>query len=155
MGRQRDPFGNVERMRRELGDLFDDVWSRTGLTPRHRIGFRPRVDVYYCDQPPRAVVKADLAGVREEDVNLEVHGRRLRISGERRPSDTEGRVYQQIEIEHGPFACEVELEIEVDPEQAAASYSNGILRIELPVVRRRGKTTAVPITSGGRKSGRS
>ena len=70
--------------------------------PRSRRAFSPRVDVYYYGDPPKAVIKADLAGVDPNEVNLEVRGRALIISGERRPRDTEGRVYQQIEIEHGP-----------------------------------------------------
>ena len=59
------------------------------------------------------MIKADLAGVAIEDVNLEVRGRTLVISGERKARDTEGRVYQQIEIEHGPFQREIQLGVDV------------------------------------------
>ena len=88
-------------MRRQIDELFGDVWSRAGLSPSRR-AFSPRVDVYYCGDPPKAVIKADLAGVDPNEVNLEVRGRVLIISGERKARDTEGRVYQQIEIGHGP-----------------------------------------------------
>ena len=70
--------------------------------PRAGAAFSPRVDVYYYGDPPKAVIKADLAGVDPNEVSLEVRGRALIISGERRPRDTEGRVYQQIEIEPRP-----------------------------------------------------
>jgi HSP20 family protein len=130
---QRDPFANFERMRRQIDELFGDFWSRTGLK---RAGFTPRVDVYYCGNPPRAVVKADLSGIAIDDVNLEIKGRSLVISGERKARDAEGRVYQQIEIEQGPFQRVVELGIEVAAEEAKATYEDGILSVELPLVER-------------------
>jgi HSP20 family protein len=133
----RDKFSNLERMRREIDDLFDDVWTRAGFPRGQRTGFRPRVDVYYCGDPPKAIVKADLSGVDAGDVNLEVRGRVLILSGERKPRDTEGRVYQQVEIEHGRFVREIPLGADVDAESARATYEDGILRVELPLVQRK------------------
>jgi HSP20 family protein len=134
----RDKFSNLERMRREIDDLFDDVWARAGFPRRHRAAFKPRVDVYYCGEPSKAIVKVELAGVDTESVNLELRGRTLIISGERKPSETEGRVYQQLEIEHGDFAREISLGADVDAEQARATYEDGILRVELPIVAAKG-----------------
>jgi HSP20 family protein len=150
MARTRDPFGNLERMRREMGELFEDVWTRTGLSARQRPGFRPAVDVYYCGDPPQAVIKVDLAGVAIEDVNLDIDGRTLVISGMRRPRDAEGRVYEQIEIEHGTFAREIQLRADVDADRAQATYSAGILRVALPIARPEDRSTRVPISSEGR-----
>jgi HSP20 family protein len=130
----RDKFSNLERMRREIDDLFDDVWSRAGFPRRHRAAFKPRVDVYYCGKPSKAIVTVDLAGVDTDSVNLELRGRTLIISGERKPRETEGRVYQQLEIERGDFAREISLGADVDAEQARATYEDGILRVELPIV---------------------
>src|SRR3977135_1205978 len=97
----RDFFANFERMRREIDQLFGDVFERsTGLRGG---GFSPSVDVYYVDKPPRAGVRAAVAGVDGDAVPLESRGRQLLIAGERRPAEAEGRLYQQIEIEHGPF----------------------------------------------------
>jgi HSP20 family protein len=55
------------------------------------------------------------------------------IAGERPFQDTEGRVYQQVEIEAGPFRRVVELGTDVVAEEARASYEDGILRVELPL----------------------
>jgi HSP20 family protein len=125
-------------MRREIDDLFDDVWARAGFPRRNRAGFKPRVDVYYCGKPSKAIVTVELAGVDADSVNLELRGRTLIISGERKPSETEGRVYQQLEIERGDFAREISLGADVDAEQARATYEDGILRVELPIVTPKG-----------------
>jgi HSP20 family protein len=146
MSRERDPFGNFERVRRQIDELFGDVWTRTGLSHPRRVGFTPEVDVYYCGDPPTAVIKADLAGIDSEDVNIEVRGRVLVITGQRKAQDTEGRVYQQVEIEHGRFQREIELGAEVDPGAARATYENGILRVELPLAQP-GESKQVPISS--------
>ena len=48
-----------------------------------------------------------------EEIGLEIRGRQLLIAGERRAQEAEGRLYQQIEIEHGPFRRAVELGADV------------------------------------------
>jgi HSP20 family protein len=143
MASERDLFANFERMRREMDELFGDVLDR-GLSPRRRGGFSPAVDVYYVPDPPRAVVRADLAGIDPSGVSLEISGRELILSGHRDPEADEDRVYQQLEIEHGPFRRVVSLGADVDSQAADARYEDGVLTVELPLQR---PTTArtVPI----------
>jgi len=139
----RDLFANFERMRREMDELFGDVFDRR-LSPRRRGGFSPAVDVYYVGSPPRAVVRADLAGVDPSEIELEIRGRELILAGYRRPGDDEERLYQQLEIEHGPFRRVVALGAEVDPTAARAVYEDGMLVVELPVLGP-GEARSVPI----------
>jgi len=134
MASERDLFANFERMRREMDELFGDVLDR-GLSPRRRGGFSPAVDVYYTSDPPRAVVRADLAGIDPNAVSLEISGRELILYGHRDPHAGEDRVYQQLEIEHGPFRRVVALGADVDADAADASYEDGILTVELPLTR--------------------
>jgi HSP20 family protein len=134
MAQERDLFANFERMRREMDELFGDVLDR-GLSPRRRGGFSPAVDVYYASDPPRAVVRADLAGIDPGEVQLEIRGRELILSGHRDPQGGDDRVYQQLEIEHGPFRRVVALGADVDAEAADATYEDGILTVELPLNR--------------------
>jgi HSP20 family protein len=141
---QRDLFAGFERMRREMDELFGDVFERQrGLRGR---GFSPRVDVYYTDNPPRAVVKVDLAAVDPGDVALEIRGRQLLIAGERRPGEAGGRLYQQIEIEHGPFRRVVELGADVVANEASASYTDGVLQVEIPLAEPDKSVRRVPIS---------
>jgi HSP20 family protein len=145
VARQSDPFANFERMRREMDQLFGSVWQRPALASRRGRGFSPRVDVYYCGEPPKAIVKADLAGIELRDVSLEVTGRELVITGERAIQETEGRVYQQLEIDSGPFRRVVELGADVEAEAATATYRDGVLRVELPLSEPENNTREVPI----------
>jgi len=149
MAPERDLFANFERMRREMDELFGDVFDRTGLAPRRRGGFSPAVDVFYehppAPDPPRAVVQAELAGIDPDELTLEIEGRELVLAGHRRPSDAEGRVYQQLEIDFGPFRRVIQLGADVIADSARATYRDGMLRIELPLVRPESRTHSVPI----------
>jgi HSP20 family protein len=135
MPQERDLFANFERMRREMDELFGDVLDR-GLAPRRRGGFSPAVDVYYASDPPRAIVRAELAGIDPNAVQLEITGRELVLSGHRETEESaDDRVYQQLEIERGPFRRVVSLGAEVDADSADATYEDGILTVELPLSR--------------------
>jgi HSP20 family protein len=144
----RDLFADFARMRREMDQVMGDTWSRTRYVTRRSSGFSPNVDVYYCGDPQRAIVKVDLAGVELSQVGIEVSGRHLAITGERHVQETEGRVYQQIEIPSGQFRRVVELQVEVDADRASATYEEGILRIDLPLRDPNETSRRVPIDRG-------
>jgi HSP20 family protein len=149
VARDRDLLVNFERMRREMDELFGSVWGAGGpLSRRPQTGFSPRVDVYYCGEPPKAIIKVDLAGVSLDSIGLEVVGRDLVISGERPIQETEGRVYQQVEIQAGPFRRVIELNADPVAEEARATYDDGILRVELPLRARAATSRSVPIETG-------
>jgi HSP20 family protein len=142
---ERDLFANFARMRREMDQMLGGGWGRTAYVSRRSTGFSPNLDVYYGGDPQRAVVKVDLAGVDLDQVGIEVSGRQLAIVGERPVQETEGRVYQQVEIPSGPFRRVVELQVEVDAERAKATYEDGVLRIELPLRDPAETSRSVPI----------
>jgi HSP20 family protein len=142
---ERDLFANFARMRREMDQMLGDAWGRAGYVSRRSSTFSPNVDVYYCGEPQRAVVKVDLSGVALSAVNIEVSARQLAISGERPVQETEGRVYQQVEIPSGRFRRIVEFQVDVDAESARATYEDGMLRVELPLRDPTDTTRRVPI----------
>ncbi len=93
------------------------------------VAWVPNMDVF--THGGGAVVKAELAGIRREDLTLTVDGNRLRISGMRRDSPrTGGARFLMMEIEYGAFEAAVELPAGLDLTSARAIYLNGILRIE-------------------------
>ena len=128
-----------------MDELFGSAFGGGGLARRAGRGFSPPVDVYYCGDPPRVVVKVEVAGIDRDELGLEIAGRELTIAGQRRPADAEGRMYQQVEIEYGPFRRVVTLGADVQADAAKAVYEDGILRIELPLVERERHVRTVPI----------
>lgn len=144
---QRDLFVNFERMRRQMDELFGDAFERGGITPRRRAGFTPAVDVHYVEDPPRVVVRAELAGVDPGSLALEIQGNELVIAGNRRPLADEGGVYQQVEIEHGPFKRAVGLGADVLADESRAQYEDGMLRVELPIAAPASRPRALPATT--------
>jgi HSP20 family protein len=140
----RDLFANFDRMRREMDELFGDVAERAGLS-RRRGGFSPAVDVVYASDPPRAIVTAELAGVEIEELELEIQGRSLILAGRRLPAAVDADVYQQVEIERGPFRRVIELSADVRADEATARYEDGMLRVELLLVERESRPRAVPV----------
>jgi HSP20 family protein len=126
-----------------MDQLFGDVFGMA----RRRTGFQPAVDVAYALDPPRAIVTAELAGIDPAEIEIAIEGRRLLLSGTRGPAQARTDVYQQVEIERGPFRRVVELGADVRGQEAKAVYEDGMLRIELPLVQEFGAQPprAVPI----------
>src|ERR1700761_8910582 len=129
---ERDLFANFDRMRREMDELFGDVFERSGLSRSQR-GQWPAVDVAYASDPPRAIVTADLAGMDPNDIALQIEGRKLFWPARRTPPPAaSGEVYQQIEIERGSFRRLIELGADVQADRVKARYEDGMLQVELP-----------------------
>ena len=142
----RDLFANFERMRREMDQLFGDLPGPA----RRRAGFMPAVDVAYTPDPPRAIVTAELAGIDPAEIDIAIEGRKLVLSGYRRPAGSQTDVYQQVEIARGQFRRVVELGADVRGHDAKAVYEDGMLRIELPLVR---AAAAKPVPASKRATG--
>jgi HSP20 family protein len=126
---------DVDKLQAEIEELFADLWQ----VPRFsglRNGFRPNVDCFHTDDPHVLTVVVELPGVDPDTVQIVANERLLVIAGERKQEKVPGRVYQQMEIETGPFQRQVRLVEDVDPEQARARFEQGVLTIELPVAGR-------------------
>jgi HSP20 family protein len=129
------PRRDVDRLQEEIEELFADLWH----VPRFsgaRHGFRPNVDCFHTDDPHLLTVVVELPGVEPESLQVVAAERLLVVAGERARPQLPGRVYQQMEIEYGPFQRNVRLAENVDPNGARASFRNGLLTVELPVVER-------------------
>jgi HSP20 family protein len=123
---------DVDKLQDEIEELFADLWQ----VPRFsgiRHGFRPNVDCFHTDDPHALTVVVELPGVDPEGMQIVAGERVLLITGERKRPKVQGRVYQQMEIESGPFQRQVRLVEDVDPKRARATLANGVLTIELPV----------------------
>jgi HSP20 family protein len=124
---------DVDKLQEEIEELFADLWQ----VPRFsglRHGFRPNVDCFHTDEPHALTVVVELPGVEPASVRVVAGERLLVVAGERVRPRVPGRVYQQMEIEVGPFQRQVRLAEDVDPDRATATFELGVLTITLPVV---------------------
>ena len=134
---------DVDKLQEEIEELFADLWQ----VPRFsgiRNGFRPNVDCFHTDEPHALTVVVELPGVDPQSVRVVAGERLLVVAGERNRPRVPGRVYQQMEIEYGPFQRQVRLVEDVDPSGARARFERGVLTITLPVAElppRRGRVT--------------
>lgn len=126
---------DIDKLQEEIEELVAELWQVPRFSGVRR-GFRPNVDCFHTDDPHALTVVVELPGVDPVSIQIVAGERVLVISGERKRPQVQGRVYQQMEIESGPFQRQVRLVEDVDPERAHASFDNGVLTIELPVVER-------------------
>ena len=126
-----------------MEELFYDLWRAPRLTAA-RTGFRPAVDAYYSDDPPRITVVVELAGVEPDQVHIAAAPRSLVIRGERRRPRIHGR-FQALELDYGPFERRLHIAEDVDVAGATATYANGLLTITLPLSEQGQGAVSVPI----------
>lgn len=131
-------------LREEIDELFADLWQVSRLGGLRR-GFRPQLDCFRTEDPATFTVIVDVSGVDPEHVNVTTAEDSLVVSGERRRADCEGRTYQQMEIEYGPFQRVVQLPDDADPAHAEATYDRGLLSIVIPIAKPAARPRPVPI----------
>jgi HSP20 family protein len=129
------PRRDVDKLQEEIAELFADLWRVPRFSGLRR-GFRPNVDCFHTEEPHVLTVVVELPGVDPTSLMLVAGESVLVVAGERRRPHVPGRVYQQMEIEYGPFERRVQLSEEVDPERARATFEHGVLTVELPVAER-------------------
>src|ERR1700712_2307735 len=114
-----------DKLQEEIEELFADLWQ----VPRFsgmRHGFRPNVDCFHTPEPHALTGVVELPGVDPRSVQVVAGDRVLVVAGERKRPKVPGRVYQQMEIEAGPFQRQVRLGEDVDPTSATASFELGV-----------------------------
>ena len=116
----------------EIEELFSELWHVPRFAGMRR-GFRPMVDSYRTDDPAELTVIVEVPGIDPKSITIVVSERTLAVSGERVRDRSDGRVYQQMEIDDGPFQRQVLLGEDVDPQEATARYEHGMLTITLPL----------------------
>jgi HSP20 family protein len=117
-----DPFAELNRLHR---GLYRSEWSES--LPE----FRPTVDIY--EEEKSFQVKADLAGVKPEDIKIELNNNVLTVSGERKlEKEDEKNGYRRVERCYGNFSRSFTLPENVESEGIDANFENGVLSVTLP-----------------------
>ena len=122
-----EPFAGLDQFQRQLGGLFD-AW-RQQLPELLSEGYRPPADLEESDDA--YLVEIELPGVRKDDLDIEVTGRRLTVTGERHEKERVG-ILRKRERTVGRFRYEVLVPGEIDEEGVAAGLDEGVLTVRLP-----------------------
>jgi HSP20 family protein len=127
---------DFEEMHNEVLRAFNDSCVIATRQQYRGRGFRPEADAFYQEATHEIVVRFDLPGMALDEIELLVDRRELVVRGERSFPGGEGRVYQQVEMDYGPFERRVRLMVDVDPDVTMATYEAGILEVRLTLAER-------------------
>jgi len=108
----------------------------------------PNTDIYVTEAG--LVIKAELAGMKSDSLEITVEAQRLRINGVRPDCCRSPQCsFLVMEISYGPFETVLDLPAGYDLSLAKAVYVNGFLRVDVPPLQKpQTKTTRVPISEG-------
>jgi HSP20 family protein len=129
------PFRDLDEMERRFDDLFSwpplpAVWRRM---PTMEMAWAPAIDVF--EKEDKFVVKAEIPGMKEEDINISVVGNTLTIKGERKAeSEVKEDDYYCCERSYGSFSRSLAVPSNVDAKKIEANYEDGVLEISLPKI---------------------
>jgi HSP20 family protein len=125
-----DPFREVVALQSRLNSLFQDYGRGQEEDNISAASFAPPVDIYEDDQ--KLVLKLEVPGVKQEDLDIQVEGRTLTVRGERKFSSEEKQEnFHRVEHRYGTFARSFTLPNSVDAENVKATYDAGVLQLEL------------------------
>jgi HSP20 family protein len=130
------PFSVVKRFGEEMDRLFGDFgldrnWIPPALTGEAGRTWTPQVEIFERDG--ELVVRADLPGLKKEDVKVELADDGLTIEGERRSEHEEnGEGYYRSERSYGNFYRRLPLPEGANPDDATAKFHDGVLEVTMP-----------------------
>jgi HSP20 family protein len=127
-----EPIGELNTLQNEMNRLFnaffDQPTGRGGVAGRRWI---PAMDLVETDD--HFVLRADLPGLSEQDVNVELLDNVLTISGERKAEHETGQEgYYRLERGYGSFSRSLTLPQGIDPDGVQAHFDRGVLEIRVP-----------------------
>ena len=123
-----DPFDELTTLRTRL----DRLWSRMTADEGTALAdWSPTSDV--LETKDEIVIKAELPGIDEKNVDVEIESGVLTIKGERKAEkETEEKGYRRVERAYGSFLRSFALPADVEAEKISAGFANGLLEVHLP-----------------------
>ena len=126
-----DPARTLAGLKDDVNALFERFFEGRGLPSLLERTWSPAVDVAETDE--NFVVSAELPGMSAEDIDVSVTGESLVIKGEKkRETVAEGKDPHRVVRSYGAVSRTIRLQAAVKPDEAQASFKNGILTITLP-----------------------
>jgi HSP20 family protein len=143
-----EPARELSTLQSEMNRLFNGFFDGTSNESPRR--WTPAMDVMEADD--HLVLRADLPGLSEDDVQIEVRDNVLTVSGERKAEREEkGEGYYRVERAFGSFSRSLTLPDGIDPDQIGASFDKGVLQVRIPKPEQR-KPRRISIGRGSDKA---
>jgi len=123
-----DPFREVVSLQNRVNSLFRNMNEED--LPLTTASFVPAVDIY--EDTDKLVLKLEVPGIDEKDLDVRVEDNTLTVKGERKfEAEEKEQNFHRIERRYGSFYRAFTLPSTVDTESVAASYNAGVLKLEL------------------------
>jgi len=124
-----DPSREVDSLQSEVNRVFDAFFGAGRSAPSRR--WVPAMDLAETDE--RLILRADLPGLKREDVEIEIKDNVLTVSGERKDRHEEEREgYHRVERVFGSFGRSLTLPRGVDADKVVAEFADGVLEVTIP-----------------------
>ena len=123
-----EPFDELATLRSRM----DQLWSRMAAPGEPGLAsWTPTTDV--LETKDEIVIKSELAGVDEKDVDVQIDSGVLTIKGEKKAEqETDEKGYRRIERSYGTFLRSFTLPADVEGEKISAAFANGVLEVHMP-----------------------
>jgi HSP20 family protein len=129
-----DPFYRSVSLFDEIDEMVSDLWNSWEPEEHGFLSMVPRIEMY--EEKGKLVVKTDLPGIKEEDLDISIEGKTLTIKAEKKEEQVkEGATYHVSERYYGHYSRSMELPYEVQGEKIKATLENGVLELRLPRVK--------------------
>jgi HSP20 family protein len=128
--RYEHPLSNIWKVMNDfnrLGNRMDRAFGRVHV---RSAGVFPQLNV--TEDADAYTVRAELPGIKSEDLSIEATAKSVTISGERKSDVEEGGRYHRRERESGKFSRVLGVPVEINPEEIGACMKNGVLVLTLP-----------------------
>ncbi|MGA3082114.1 MAG: Hsp20/alpha crystallin family protein [Terracidiphilus sp.] len=123
-----DPYREVVSLQNRINSLFHNMSGEDD--PLAAASFVPAVDIY--EDPQKVVLKLEVPGIDQKDLDVRVENHTLTVKGERKfEAEEKEQNFHRIERRYGSFYRAFTLPSTVDTESVAASYNAGVLKLEL------------------------
>ncbi len=126
-----NPLNELRAMQEQMNRLLDLAWNRQQGEEMREGVWQPQVDIY--EDAEAVVIKAELPGMEEKDIEVKIENSTLILKGERKhDQEIQKENYHRIERFYGTFQRSFSLPHTVDQEKIKASCDKGVLTITLP-----------------------
>jgi HSP20 family protein len=139
-----DPLRNLIFLQERMNELFDESLGANQRRGQHLVPstWTPAVDIY--ENSGEIVLKADLPGLVQEEIEVNLEEHHLTIRGERKPeAESDREAFHRVERPTGPFSRAFNLPPIVEEGGIRADYRHGVLTVTLP---KRSETKAKPVS---------